>query len=158
MYITKVGSDIISINESNLHDTDLINIPRVHLIKLDFEMPNEKKIRNVMSLYPKTNRYIIKDNIKIYNYILKTTSKKYYVENKDDVSLISFFRKNNKIFMNFMNLSIFDRNWLLMDKSFKDLLLNVEVILISRTIYEEKKVILMKWSGNVIIDDGKYGI
>jgi len=158
MYITRIGSDIISINESNLHDKNLINIPRVHIIKLDFKVPSEKNIKNVMLLYPKTNRYIIKDNVKSYNYILKKTSKKYYVENNDEVSLISFLRKNNKIFMNFMSLSVFEREFLLSDKCFKDLLLNVEIILINREIFEEKKNILIKWSGNVIIYDGKCNI
>lgn len=155
MYITKIGSDIIKIDESNLYDTEIINIPRVHLIKLGFSEPNEKKILSVMSLYPKTNRYIIENNIKIYNYMLRKTSKKYYIENKKGVGLISFLRKNNKVLLNFFNLSPFDRDFLLSEDCFKDLLLNVEVIAINNEIFEEKTNILKKWNGNVIICDVK---
>lgn len=151
MYVVKLGSDIIKIDETNLYDTEMINIPRVHLIKMEFSEPDEKKVLSVISLYPKTNRFIVKDNIKIYNSILRKTSKKYYVENRKGIGLISFLRKNNKVLLNFFNLSFYDRKFLLSDSCFNDLLMNVEVIAINKEIFEEKLDILKKWSGNVII-------
>lgn len=156
MQITRIGSDYISINEDSLYDENLINIPRVHLIKLDFFKPSESKIRNVLSLYPKTNRFVIEDNIKIYNYVLRNTQKKYYVSNTKGDKLISFFRKNNKIFLNFMNLNVFERQFLLINKCFEDILRNAEVILVDNDILMEKESILNEWNGNVILYDEKY--
>jgi hypothetical protein len=156
MQITRIGSDYISINEDSLYDENLINIPRVHIIKLDFFKPSESKIKNVLSLYPKTNRFVIEDNIKIYNYVLRNTQKKYYVSNTKGVKLISFFRKNNKIFLNFMNLNVFERQFLLINECFEDILRNAEVILIDNDILVEKESILNEWNGNVILYDEKY--
>jgi len=156
MLITKVGKDIISIDEDNIHDEDLVNLPRVHLIKLNFFRPNEMKIKSVMSLYPKTNRYVIEENIREYNYILRRTSKKYYVVNKRGVGLISFLRKNNKILLNFMNLSTYERQFFLTDRCFEDILRNTEVILIDGEIFREKESVLNDWNGNVIIHDEDY--
>jgi hypothetical protein len=156
MQITRIGSDYISINEDSLYDENLINIPRVHLIKLDFFKPSESKIKNVLSLYPKTNRFVIEDNIKIYNYVLRNTQKKYYVSNTKGVKLISFFRKNNKIFLNFMNLNVFERQFLLINECFEDILRNAEVILVDNDILMEKESILNEWNGNVILYDEKY--
>jgi hypothetical protein len=156
MQITRIGSDYISINEDSLYDENLINIPRVHLIKLDFFKPSESKIKNVLSLYPKTNRFVIEDNIKIYNYVLRNTQKKYYVSNTKGIKLISFFRKNNKIFLNFMNLNVFERQFLLINKCFEDILRNAEVILVDNDILMEKESILNEWNGNVILYDEKY--
>lgn len=150
MQITKVGSDYIRINEDSLYDEDLINIDRVHLIQLDFEYPTEIKIKQVLKMYPKTKRYIINDNIRIYNYILKNTSKKYYIENLPGVSLISFFRKNNKVLLNFNNLNSSERIFLL-SENFEDMLKNVEVIKINQEIYRNKYDILNLWRGNVIL-------
>lgn len=150
MQITSVGTDYININEDRLFDEKLINISRVHLIQLDFEYPTESKIKQVLKLYPKTKRYIINDNIRIYNYILRSTNKKYYIENLPGVSLISFFRKNNKILLNFKNLNNSERTFLLSD-NFEDLLKNVEVIKIDQDIYRNKFEVLDSWRGNVIL-------
>jgi len=150
MQITSAGSDYIRINEDSLYDESLINIGRVHLIQLDFEYPTESKIKQVLKLYPKTKRYIINDNIRIYNYILRSTSKKYYIENLPGSNLISFFRKNNKVLLNFNNLSDIESMFLLSD-NFEDLLKNVEVIKINREVYKSKFDILNLWRGNVII-------
>lgn len=155
MRITKIGSDIISVDEDNLHNEHLVNIPRVHIIKLNFFRPNNIKVQSVLSLYPKTNRYVIEDDIKIYNHILRRTSKKYYVVNKKGVSLISFLRKNNKILLNFLNLSIYERQFFLTDRVFEDILRNTEVIIIDKAIFDEKESVLNEWNGNVIIEDDK---
>lgn len=154
MKLTQIGSDYIRINEDNLYDEKLLSIPRVHLIKLDFFNPSEEKIRRVIRNFPKTNRYVIDDNIRTYNFILRGTSKKYYVCNKEGADVISFFRKNNKVLVNFYRLSEFEKVFLLSEKVFEDVLRNTEVIQISKEIFDEKMEILENWRGNVIVSDG----
>jgi hypothetical protein len=154
MKITKIGSDYISVDEDNVNDRKLIEIPRVHIIKLDFFKPTKEKILRVIENFPKTNRFVIKDNIRIYNYILRSTNKKYYIENSSGAKIISFFRKNNKVLVNFHNLDVFEKQFLLSDNCFDDVLTNAEVIVINQEIYEEKLPILEKWSGNVVISSG----
>ena len=154
MKLTQIGSDYISINEDNMYDDKLLSIPRVHLIKLDFFNPSEEKIRKVIRSFPKTNRYVIEDNIRTYNFILRGTSKKYYVSNKEGADVISFFRKNNKVLVNFFKLNEFEKVFLLSDKVFEDALRNTEVIQISKEIFDEKMEVLENWRGNVIVSDG----
>lgn len=156
MKITKIGSDFISIDEENIDDSRLLNIPRVHLIKLNFLNPTKQKVERVLDLYHETNRFIIEDNIKIYNYILRSTNKKYYIENTPGARLISFFRKNNKVLVNFNNLNLFERQFLLSEVCFEDVLKNTEVIMLDRPSFDEKKTVLQNWSGNVIIGSGGF--
>jgi len=151
MRITKVGTDYISLNEDNLSSEQFQNIVRVHLIKLDFKNPTRILIDRVLHLFPKTNRFVIEDNIREYNSILKRTSKKYYVMNKICVDIISFFRKNNKILLNFNNLSEEEKTFFLMDGIFDDVLKNTEVIAINKKMHDMKMEVLDKWKGNVII-------
>jgi hypothetical protein len=153
MRITAIGSDLISVNEENYGSDVYQSIPRVHLIKFDFAMPTYDLIREVLHLFPKTNRFIIEDNIRDYNSILRRTEKKYYVMNQKGADIISFFRKNNKILLNFMNLSKEERDFFLMEGIFEDLLKNTEVIAITKKIYDEKIEVLDKWKGNVVIVD-----
>lgn len=155
MRITKVGSDYISLNEENFSDIKFQNIVRVHLIKLDFQTPTRILIERVLSLFPKTNRFVIEDNIREYNAILKRTSKKYYVMNKVGVDIISFFRKNNKILLNFNNLSKEEQEFFLMDGIFDDVLRNTEVIAIDKNMHDMKMEVLDKWKGNVIIAENE---
>jgi len=156
MKLTQIGSDYITINEDNMYDEKLLSIPRVHLIKLDFFNPNEEKIRKVIKNFPKTNRYVIEDNIRIYNFILRGTSKKYYVANSEGADVISFFRKNNKVLVNFYKLNQFEKVFLLSDKVFEDVLRNAEVIQIDKDIFDEKMEVLENWRGNVIVSgDGE---
>ena len=82
MRITAVGSDFISVNEENYDSNTYQNISRVHLVKFDFAMPTYDLINQVLYLFPKTNRFVIEDNIREYNSILRRTEKKYYVMNK----------------------------------------------------------------------------
>jgi len=153
MRITAIGSDLINVNEENYDSDAFQDIPRVHLIKLDFAMPTYELVREVLYLFPKTNRFIVEDNIRDYNSILRRTEKKYYVMNKEGAEIISFFRKNNKILFNFMNLTKEERDFFLMDGVFEDLLKNTEVISITKKIYDEKIEVLDKWKGNVVILD-----
>ena len=152
MKLTKIGSDYIKIDESSISDRDLLDIPRVHLIKLAFRNPNRDKVEAVLNLFPKTNRFVIKDNIRDYNFILRNTSKKYYVENAEGASVISFFRKNNKVLLNFHNLTYEEREFLL-DHCFEDVLRNLEVIYLDEFYYKQNEEILKSWKGNVIVDD-----
>ena len=156
MKLTKIGSDFISIDEDNLDDEGLLNIPRVHIIKLNFLKPTKQKVERVLDLYPMTNRFVIEDNIKQYNYILRSTNKKYYIENTPGARIISFFRKNNKVLVNFNNLNLFERQFLLSEVCFEDVLKNTEVVMLDKSSYEEKKEILKDWSGNVIISTGAF--
>lgn len=149
MRITKQNSDYVVIDEDSINK--YLDIERVHIIELLFFKPTERKIKKVLELYPKTNRYVISDNIRTYNYILKGTSKKYYVMNIPGALLITFFKKNNKVLVNFDNLSTFERQFLLMDENFGDVLRNTEVIMVDKGVFEEKKSFLESWSGNVIV-------
>ncbi len=153
MKLTQIGSDYIGISESNLYDQNLMDIPRVHLIKLGFFDPTESKVKQVLRNFPKTNRFVIEDNIRIYNFILRGTSKKYYVSNTEGSNVISFFRKNNKVLVNFHNLDEYEQAFMLSDKVFQDVLKNTEVIHISKSIFDEKMEILENWRGNVVISD-----
>ena len=153
MRITNVGTDYISLNEKNFSDNRFQNRQRVHLIKLDFQEPTRILIDRVLNLFPKTNRFVIEDNIRDYNFILKRTSKKYYVMNKIGADIISFFRKNNKILLNFNNLSLEEKNFFLMEDVFEDVLKNTEVVAISKNMHDLKMEVLDKWKGNVIISE-----
>lgn len=152
MRVTNFGSDYIRIDEDNIEDELLLSIPRVHLIKLDFMKPTEMKVRRVLELYPKTNRFVVEDNIKTYNYILRSTNKKYYIENAVGSKVITFFKKNNKVLCNFNNLSAGECEFLTND--FDDVLRNTEVVIINQDIFDGKKEQLDRWSGNVIISNG----
>jgi len=154
MKLTQIGSDYIKISESNLYDQTLLEIPRVHLIKLGFFDPTESKVKQVIRNFPKTNRFVIEDNIRIYNYILRSTSKKYYVSNPEGSDVISFFRKNNKVLVNFHALDEFEKAFLLSDKVFQDVLKNTEVIHVDKNIFDEKMEVLENWRGNVIVSSG----
>jgi len=151
MIVTSVGTDYININEENLYDKELQDIPRVHLIKLSFNDPTERKVKKVLEFFPKTNRFVVEKDIKIYNFILRSTSKKYYVSNVQGTDMISFFRKNNKILVNFNYFDLFDWKYFLLDSVFEDLLRNVEVIDINKEIFDEKMEVLENWRGNVIL-------
>jgi len=150
--LTKMGTDYVTISEENIDDPALQAISKIHIIKLDFINPTREIINSIMMLYPKTNRYIISDNIRIYNSILKMTAKKYYVENNEIDGLITFLRKNNKIFINVNKLTEHDKWFILDDVILADLLNNIEVIQLSRYDFNLFEHILIKWNGNVIIE------
>ena len=153
MIVTSVGTDYIEINEENMYDKSLQKIPRVHLIKLSFDDPTERKVKKVMEIFPKTNRFVIEKDVKVYNFILRGTNKKYYVSNVVGTDMVSFFRKNNKILVNFNYFDENDKYYFLSDNVFVDLLRNVEVINIDKDIFNMKCDALEKWSGNTIISD-----
>ena len=104
MLLTKPGRDIIKISDEDYDNNYIKTKSKVHLIKLSFVNPTFEKLEWVVNNYRTTNRYIISDNIRIYNAFFKRTNKKYYVENDKLNGLITFFRKNNKILFNVTNL------------------------------------------------------
>lgn len=152
MKFTQLGTDYISITEDNINDVSLLSIPRVHLIKLGFFQPTEEKIKKTLSSYPKTNRYVIEDNIRIYNNVLKRTNKKYYVMNLPGDGFISFFRKNNKVLLNIENLNVFEKQFVL-SVCLEDVLRNIEVIQLNKEDFEEGKILFERWNGNVILNN-----
>lgn len=151
MIITRPGKDVISVTEEDFENNNIISTEKVHLIKIKFKEPDEEKLDWVSKSYSKTNRFIISDNIKFYNWYFKTKSKKFYVENDKNIRLFSFFKKNNKILLNFNNLDEDIKNFILQDFIFMDVLQNLEIIQIDEEMFKEKSNILSKWSGNVII-------
>ena len=153
MKITVMNEDFVTITEQNLNDLTENPEKKIHLIKLNFTEPTKEKVLSVINTFTKTNRYVISNNIKIYNDILKTTGKKYYIENEKNTNLISYLRKNNKILINFNNLRQNELDLLLDEKILLDLLRNVEVIMIQSSIYEKYCPIFNSWDGNIILTE-----
>jgi hypothetical protein len=149
MKIATIGSDFVTVDEDNIRS--YTDIPKVHLIKLMFKEPTREKVEEVLRCYPRTNRFVVEDNIRFYNSILKYTNKKYYVENDRDFGIVTFFRKNNKVLLNFNKLSQETVRFLL-SNYLEDVLRNVEVVIITQQIFDAHREIFLLWTGNVIID------
>lgn len=149
MIIARYERDWITLNEDNYFKIDKSH--KYHLIKLDFKLPDKKKLEIVLNKFWDTKRFIIDNNIKFYNFHLKN-NKKFYVMNKKDSNLITFLKKNNKCLINFNNLEKYEINYIM--KNPKDVLDNVEAVLINYDNLEEykKKLNLNSWSGNVLIE------
>jgi hypothetical protein len=159
MKLTIPGTDVIVIDEENFDfykQKAKGSSDKVHLIKLSFLDPTQEKIENILNNFSNTNRFIIDNNIKTYNSLLKNTNKKYYVQNKKGTSIISFLRKNNKILM---DLTVLEKDeYVFIKNNLQDLLRNVEIILLEKNDLEPIKETLRFWKGNVIVNDGSYKI
>jgi hypothetical protein len=151
--LTKIGIDYFVVDEKNVGESSLLNIDKIHLIKLNFAEPTREKIQDVILAYPRTNRFVISNNIKLYNDTLKATTKKYYVENERGASLISFLRKNNKILLNFNALRDYELAFLTKEEILYDLLRNIEVIQVDKFIYTDFAKIFNSWDGNCIVQE-----
>lgn len=150
--ITEIGKDLILVGEKELNEI-ANNITKVHLIKFNFEQPTKEKIMTTIEMYPQTNRFIIGDHIKFYNGILKSTNKKYYVQNKiHQDGIFSFFRKNNKILLSVPSLKKEERTFIL-THAFEDVLRNLEIIMLERGDYETSADKFKFWKGNVVLFD-----
>lgn len=147
MKLTIPGKDYITFDENSEHKTTT----KIHLIKLLFQNPTEKKVLKVIEANPDTKRYVIEDNIKFYNSVFKYQNKKYYVENKSGIGLISFFKKNNKNLLNINNLNEMEKAFIF--DNFEDVLRNLEVVELMFKDFKKFEKIFIPWSGNVIISD-----
>lgn len=153
MKITRKDTDYIVVDELNYCSEKLMSIDKIHIIKIMFSEPTEEKIRTLLDNFKNTQRYVICDNIKLYNSYLKRSSKKYYIENNAGQNLITFLRKNNKVLLNFNNLNHVDRKYSLFESVLRNILKNVEIVQMSRNDFEENKDCFVYWSGNLIISN-----
>lgn len=150
MKLTEYGSDFVVINEDNIDNEYFENLGKIHLIKIDFQEPTKDKVSKILDKFKSTNRFVIENNIKFYNDILKNTHRKYYVENTSQSKLISFFRKNNKVLLNTTRLNSLDLDFIYFN--LEDVLKNVEVMMADSVIYnEDTKDIFEYWKGNLIL-------
>lgn len=153
MIISSCKEDYIEVDEHWLRTNEIIIQKKIHLVKISFSSPNEEKLDQLLYILPKTNRFIIDNNIKLYNDYFKKTKKKFYVENtfKDQERFISFLRKNNKILIDFTKIESFNLKHVLFELAWEDLLNNIEILKISKVDFELYKSHLSNWDGNVIL-------
>lgn len=152
MKITYPERDYVIINEHNIDHYR--GQYKKHLIKFAFYEPTKEKIGQVLNTYPDTNRFIVPNNIKIYNDVLRNTNKKYYVENRQGEGLITFFKRNNKCILNFNNLSPKEKRFAL-DYMLVDILYNLEAILISKEDLWDYENVIKLWEGNALLLTGE---
>lgn len=150
MLISRNNIDYIEVDENWLDKQSGIIDKKFHLVKLLFCNPTKEVLDKILKILPKTNRFIIEDNVKFYNGYFKQTNKKYYVENIGEENFITFLRKNNKILINFNRLSQ-DVQYFLFDVYIEDLLNNVEIIKVNQDLYEDFYWYFKNWNGNIII-------
>jgi len=154
---TVPGRDVIKVTDEDfINNTPNIS-SKVHIIKLDFNNPDDTKMEWVMSKFYSTKRFIIDNtNIKYYNYYLRRTNHKYYIINNNVWDgLISFYKRNNKVLLDITLLSESEKSFVL-GISLNDILQNTEVITISSDDYQAVKNVIDKWRGNCIIHDPEY--
>jgi len=154
------GRDIIRVTDQDYLNDEPNLDSKVHIIRLDFNSPNDTKMRWVIDKFYKTNRFVVDlQNIKYYNFYLKRTNYKYYVINTNVLwkGLISFYKRNNKVLLDITKLTRQEQNFVL-NIAFEDVLNNTEVILLEEIQYIDKFDIIKKWKGNCIINDPKYKI
>lgn len=151
MKIAEIDKDYIVINEQNMYDYKKDETRKIHLIKLTFKNPTKEKIYQIFDVFFNTKRFIIEDNIKFYNYIFRTTRRKYYVENKKEDDLITFFKRNNKVLLNINSLTKENKNYIL-NTNLTGILKNIEVIFININDYEKYKDKFINWNGNIILE------
>lgn len=150
MKITKVGTDYVRISETNLADKRLLEIPRIHIIKFDFKEPTVEKVEYILKVFSGTNRFVVSDNVKFYNGILKNTNKKYYIANVEGDQLISFFKRNNKVLLDTTKLNPLEKAFIF-SVCLTDVLVNTEVMIAEEKFYRENLEAFNNWSGNLII-------
>jgi hypothetical protein len=154
MKLTILNTDYITITEKNLYELQEEINEKIHLIKFNFETPTREKILSVINTFTKTNRYVISNNVKLYNDVLRTTGKKYYIENESGTNLISYLRKNNKILLNINNLRPTEQLFIMEERILKDILYNVEVLQMKKSLYVEKiKFLFDDWNGNLVLTE-----
>ena len=158
MKITKLGSDIITVNDNTLLEVNECK-KKIHLIRLMITHPNTEKMDWLLSVYNRTKRFVIDiEYIKFYNYFFKKTNMKYYVINTDKyyTGLVSFFKRNNKVLLNTTVLNDIEQEFVF--TSLIDILSNLEIIMIDKEKFLKYKSIFSKWNGDVIIKENDYVI
>jgi len=157
---TVPGKDIIKVTDLDyINDTPDVNW-KVHILRLDFQNPDDDKMQWVLEKFSYTNRFVVDlSNIKYYNLYLKRTNLKYYVINTNDrwKGLVSFYKRNNKVLLDTTKLNTHERSFVF-DVCLSDILFNTEVVLVYRIDYENNSEIFDKWRGNCIIHDENYVI
>jgi len=153
MIISKYKEDYIEVDEHWLRINEDVIQKKIHLVKLDFKYPTEEKLDQLLYILPKTNRFIIENNVRFYNDYFKKTKKKFYVENsfKDQKRFISFLRKNNKILLDFTKIDSLSLKHILLELNWEDLLNNIEILKISFVDFELYRSRFSQWDGNIII-------
>jgi len=131
-------------------DQKLQEIPRIHLIKLDFKEPTLEKVEFVLNTFKSTNRFVIDNNIRFYNDILRNTNKKYYISNTEADKIITFFKRNNKVILDTTRLSVLEKAFVF-SVALEDVLSNTEVIIVGQKYYRENPGPYNNWSGNLIL-------
>lgn len=157
--MTVPGRDIVVVNEKNIESDDSY-MHKVHLVRLSFRNPTDDKMEWVMQTFRNTNRYVIDTtHIRYYNYYLKRTNLKYYIINTRNSwrGLVSFFKRNNKVLLDFTQLSLFERQFAL-KVSLDDILSNTEVVLIEEEDFIDNADTFRRWRGDVILKDAEYSI
>lgn len=158
MKITLPGRDIVVIDDENVFRE--FRTERIHLIRLKISDPDIDAMSWIHNAFPSTNRFVIDmTNLKFYNIYFKNTSYKYYVINtyKKWNGVISFFKKNNKVLLDFTKLLDEERDFLL-NFALKDVLNNTEVVLIDKNDYANNQETFNNWRGNCIIKNNDYEI
>ena len=150
MKITRTGTDYVRINELTMADEYITSIPRIHIIKLDFKEPTDDKVNFILKTFSSTNRYVIDNNIRFYNNILRQTNKKYYIANTSEDRLITFFKRNNKVLLDTTILNPLEKAFVF-SIALQDVLFNTEVMIVKDKDYKENTETFNKWSGNLII-------
>jgi len=157
---TVPGRDIIRVTDQDyLNDGPNLD-SKVHIIRLDFDSPNDTKMRWVIDKFYQTNRFVVDlQNIKYYNFYLKRTNYKYYVINTNVLwnGIISFYKRNNKVLLDITKLTQPEQEFVL-SVALEDILNNTEVILLKKEQYVQYSDIIKKWKGNCIIYDSEYEI
>ena len=108
-----------------------------------FKTPTKDKIYTIFDNYKKTNRFIIDDNVRFYNHILKYVNKKYYVSNVAGDKIVTFFKKNNKVVLNMFNLDDYEVDFMYTSGFLFDVLSNLEVMIVNRQYYQDMKDFLV---------------
>ena len=155
--ITVPGKDIVVVDETSMINNTVYDY-KVHLVRLKFVSPDDDKMSWVMDAFKKTNRYVVDTlHIRYYNYYLKKTNLKYYIINtkKDWRGLVTFFKKNNKVLLDFTQLTDFEKMFVL-NVSLEYVLSNAEVILIDKADYTLQLEMFNQWKGDIIINDVNY--
>jgi hypothetical protein len=150
MKITKMGTDYVRINEVTMGNELITSIPRIHIIKLDFKEPTKEKVDYVLSTFKSTNRFVIDDNIRFYNNMLRDTNKKYYIANTVEDRLITFFKRNNKVLLDTTILNPLEKAFVF-SVALEDVLFNTEVMIVNSKNYKENPEPFNNWSGNLIL-------